>query len=356
MENTRVTEQSNAAGRIVKQTHSTVNKAASVASLALLIFAVLAISGCAAVGNAPKGATSTQDTNSAATISVSPKAISFGSVAIGSTSSQSVSISNGGGSSLTVTQASAAAAGITITGASFPLVIDAGKQALLNVVFTPKAAGALSGGVSIMSNLSSSPTMVSLIGTATAATSLLTASASSLSFGNVTIGKNSSLSVTFTNSGNSDITVSNVSLSGSSFSANGVSAGLILTPGQSAVLNTMFTATVAGNLTGSVTVVSNATDSPMTISLAGDGTQSAANSVSLSWSPSTSTIAGYNVYRSEVSGGPYAKLDSTLVSLDSYTDSSVQAGMTYYYVVTSVNSAGIESADSTQVAAVIPAS
>jgi len=65
-------------------------------------------------------------------------------------------------------------------------------------------------------------------------------------------------------------------------------------------------------------------------------------------------VAGYNIYRSEISGGPYAKLDSALVSLDAYTDSNVQAGLTYYYVVTSATSAGIESAYSAQAAATVP--
>jgi fibronectin type 3 domain-containing protein len=60
------------------------------------------------------------------------------------------------------------------------------------------------------------------------------------------------------------------------------------------------------------------------------------------------------VYRSQVSGGPYSKLDSALIISTSYADSTVQAGQTYYFVVTSVASTGVESADSTQVAAVVP--
>jgi fibronectin type 3 domain-containing protein len=60
------------------------------------------------------------------------------------------------------------------------------------------------------------------------------------------------------------------------------------------------------------------------------------------------------VYRSQVSGGPYSKLDSALITSSSYTDSTVQAGQTYYFVVTSVTSAGVESADSTQVSATVP--
>ena len=67
-----------------------------------------------------------------------------------------------------------------------------------------------------------------------------------------------------------------------------------------------------------------------------------------------SVVAGYNVYRSQTSGGPYSKLDSSIVAADAYTDSSVQSGQTYYYVVTSVTSSGVESADSTQVSATVP--
>jgi hypothetical protein len=168
------------------------------------------------------------------------------------------------------------------------------------------------------------------------------------------IGKSNSLTVTLTNSGNSNVTVSKVSTSGATYSTSGVSAGLILAPGQSATLDATFAPAAAGSLPGSVTVASNATNSPATISLSGAGTQTASPSVSLSWTPSTSTVAGYNVYRSEVSGGPYSRLDSSIVAADSYTDSTVQAGLTYYYVLTSVTSAGVESADSTQTAATIP--
>jgi fibronectin type 3 domain-containing protein len=78
--------------------------------------------------------------------------------------------------------------------------------------------------------------------------------------------------------------------------------------------------------------------------------------VALRWSPSTSAVAGYHVYRSEISGGPYTKLDSSLVTADSYTDSSVTNGLTYYYVVTSVTSTGMEGTDSIQTSATVPTS
>ena len=79
-----------------------------------------------------------------------------------------------------------------------------------------------------------------------------------------------------------------------------------------------------------------------------------APSVTLSWIESTSTnVAGYDVYSSTTSGGPY-NLVATWVTLTSYTDVSVTAGETYYYVVAAVSSSGQESAHSNEVQAVIP--
>ena len=59
-------------------------------------------------------------------------------------------------------------------------------------------------------------------------------------------------------------------------------------------------------------------------------------------------------YSSTTSGGPYTKLTATPVAATAYTDSSVQAGQTYYFVVTAVDSANIESAYSAQVVTTIP--
>lgn len=354
MKNSRMSDWLGGAEKCAAHAGSAGKKLISFAALVLLFFSILSSSGCIGLTGVTKPASDQQTTPGAATISVSPASIKFGSVPLGDTASQSVTISNGGGSNLTVTQASTTAAGVTITGISLPLTIGAGKQSTFNVVFSPKAAGALSGNVSVMSDISSSPTKVSLSGTGMAATALLTTSTSTLNFGNVGIGRSSALNVILTNAGNSNVTVSKVTLSGARYSVGGVSAGLILAPGQSATLDATFSPMAAGIVPGSVTVVSNATNSPASISFTGAGTQSVPHSVALSWTPSASAVAGYNVYRSEVSGGPYSKLDSNIVAADSYTDTTVQSGLTYYYVVTSVTSAGVQSADSTQTSATIP--
>jgi hypothetical protein len=342
------------AEKCAPQTNSMGKKAVPVAALALLFSALLTNTGCIGLTSASKPASSQPTTPGAATFSIAPASVSFGSVALGDTASQSVTISNKGGSNLTVTQESTAAAGVTITGMSLPLTIAAGKQAAFNVIFSPKAPGAVAGQVSVMTDTSSSPNTVSVSGTGMAATAFLTTSAPGLSFGNVTVGKSSALSVTLTNAGNSNVTLSKVNVSGARFSESGVSAGLILAPGQSATLDATFSPVSTGNSSGNVTVESNATNSPATIALSGAGSQTSAHFVALTWVPSTSVVAGYNVYRSEVSGGPYSKLDSNFAAANSLTDSGVQAGLTYYYVVTSVTSSGVESADSVQTSATIP--
>lgn len=326
----------------------TSEKVVSSAALVLLLFFLLSSYGCVGLTGA----------SPFAGISVEPSSIKFGSVGLGGKVSQSVTITNQTGSDITITQASTKSAGITISGISFPLTLAAGKQSTFDVVFSPKTAGTLSGVISILNSVSNSPDTVTLSGLATTASALLNSSAPSLNFGNVASGKSSSLSVTLTNAGNSDITVSKVSVSGTGYTESGVSAGLILTPGQSATLDATFSPVTAGSAAGSIAVASNATNSPDTISLSGNGsqtaTQSATHSVSLTWTPTTSAVAGYDVYRSEVSGGPYAKLDSSLVTADSYTDTTVSAGLTYYYVVTAVTTGGIQSADSIQASATIP--
>ncbi len=92
-------------------------------------------------------------------------------------------------------------------------------------------------------------------------------------------------------------------------------------------------------------------------SVTGGGSLTAppSHSVSLSWTASSSLgILGYNVYRSLTSGGPYTKLNNTLISGTTYVDSAVVAGQTYYYVATAVGPGNVESAYSNQAAATIP--
>ena len=76
--------------------------------------------------------------------------------------------------------------------------------------------------------------------------------------------------------------------------------------------------------------------------------------IDLSWTASVSPVIGYNIYRSNTSGGPYAKLNGTVNSSTTYTDTNVLSGYTYYYVTTAVDVQLNESAYSNEAFATIP--
>jgi fibronectin type 3 domain-containing protein len=165
------------------------------------------------------------------------------------------------------------------------------------------------------------------------------------------VGTSSALSTTLTNNGNSNVTISSVTVAGTGFSVSGVAAGTVLTPNQSVTLSVAFAPTLAGTATGSVTVLSSATNSPAVIALSGTGVQ---HYVTLNWTASASVVAGYYIYRGTQTSGPYTKLNFTPVAALTYNDSTVQSGLTYFYVVTAVDSNGVESPYTSDVSATIP--
>jgi hypothetical protein len=180
----------------------------------------------------------------------------------------------------------------------------------------------------------------------------LTALPGSVSFGNVNTGSSSARSVTVTNGGDLPLTVGNVAVSGPGFSVSGVPVGLALDPGETAALSVTFSPSSAGAATGKVTV-SDQSAEPLLINLAGTGVASG-HSVTLSWNASPSGVTGYRAYRATNPAGPYTALNPSPTPQLRYTDSTVQAGTTYYYVVAAVASGSVESAYSNQASAAVP--
>jgi fibronectin type 3 domain-containing protein len=88
--------------------------------------------------------------------------------------------------------------------------------------------------------------------------------------------------------------------------------------------------------------------------LTGTGVAPISHSGTLNWTASTSTVIGYDVYRGTVSGGPYTKINSLVDATTTFTDTTVQAGQTYYWVVTAVNSSNAQSTYSNEVSGTIP--
>jgi hypothetical protein len=110
----------------------------------------------------------------------------------------------------------------------------------------------------------------------------------------------------------------------------------------------------APNITGTFTVkATSAADNTKSASATVTVSAPVQHTVTLAWA-STASVAGYNVYRSTVSGGPYTQINTALDASTNYVDSTVQSGTTYFYVVTSVDGSGAQSAFSNQVTAIVP--
>ena len=81
-----------------------------------------------------------------------------------------------------------------------------------------------------------------------------------------------------------------------------------------------------------------------------------AHAAVLTWTASTTPNVTYNVFRATASTGPFTTpLNSSPITGTTYTDTSVAAGQTYYYVATAVAAGGTQSAPSSPpVPATIP--
>ena len=176
---------------------------------------------------------------------------------------------------------------------------------------------------------------------------------STMSFGNVAVGSNSQQAGTLT-AGSADITVSSAAWNGQGYSLGGITFPITVPAGQSIPFTVTFAPQAPGSATGSVTFDSNATNSPGTETLTGTGTQASTHTVALTWNPSSSQVAGYNIYRATVSGGPYSKINGSVETNTAYTDNTLSSGQTYYYVTTAVDNSNVESGYSNQASASIP--
>ena len=281
----------------------------------------------------------------------SSASLNFGSISVGSSQTQSVTITNTGGSSVGVTQAAVSGPGFTVSGFS-PQTLAAGQSLTLGVGFTANSAGAASGALSISSNATDSSLSVALSGSGTSAVGQLGASPVSVSFGTVTVGSSSNQSGLLPATGAS-VTVSSASSNNSQFTIGGLTLPVTIASGQSVPFTITFSPLVSGTVSGNLSFGSNASVSTISQTVSGSG-QAVQHNVALSWSPSTSTVTGYNVYRGTTSGGPYTRINSALDAVTTYSDGTVQSGQTYYYVTTAVASNGMESTYSNETAAQVP--
>jgi hypothetical protein len=100
------------------------------------------------------------------TLAVNAGSISFGNVALNEAATQSVTLTSSGTSAVTINSATVTGSGFIQSGVTFPITLNPGQTATLNVQFDPTATGAATGALTFMSNSSTGgTTVVGLSGT-----------------------------------------------------------------------------------------------------------------------------------------------------------------------------------------------
>jgi hypothetical protein len=167
-----------------------------------------------------------------------------------------------------------------------------------------------------------------------------------------------------TNPPSQTVTISKSNKRSTNWTANDNSTWLSVSPGLGSIISTAQVSVgvstaglAAGTYTATMTIVLNKGGSvsiPVTLKIL-PGTSSApppppstATTASLTWDAVTSTnLAGYKVYVGKASGVYGTPIDAGKVT--SYVVGNLAIGNTYYFVVTSYNSSGIESTPSNEV-------
>jgi Abnormal spindle-like microcephaly-assoc'd, ASPM-SPD-2-Hydin len=277
----------------------------------------------------------------------SPTSIAFGDVPVGSTATQSVVLKNSSSVSAKILGIGDLGIGFSVQGGpASALTLAPGQSTTFQVVFSPKFRGVNGASIYVYGPSVDIP----VTGTGTKI-GQLAISPSALNFGSVDLGATGKQTLSMTATSGTVI-VSSAASSNSQFTIQGTSFPLTIDPGQSASLNVVFSPTQSGTSSGKLTFAANSTNTPGAESLSGTGVQPQ-YSVALSWNASTSPVSGYNVYRGAAVGS-YSRINPTLNSSTTYTDSTVASGTTYYYAATAVSPSGQESTYSEPLKVVIP--
>jgi mono/diheme cytochrome c family protein len=238
--------------------------------------ATLSLSGTAVAAAAP-----------AATVSSST--VDLGSTTVGQTSSaKTFTLQNTGNAALTIS-------GVTVSPATFAQTntcgssLAAGASCTVSATYTPTAAGAATGAVTITSNAASSPTKVSLTASGVAvAVPVLnwTPAVSALTFADTNVGVAAATqTLTLSNAGPGSATLTQVQKAGANaadFTITGstCSNGGALAAGSTCTVGVAFQPSAAGARTATLSVTSNASG-PNAVTLSGNGVAVAAPALSV---------------------------------------------------------------------------
>ena len=98
-------------------------------------------------------------------LTLSATNVPFGNVDLNTPATQSVTLNSSGSAALTISSGSVSGSEFSISGISFPVTLNPGQTANLNIQFDPTTAGAATGAVTLTSNASPGTATIALSGT-----------------------------------------------------------------------------------------------------------------------------------------------------------------------------------------------
>jgi hypothetical protein len=215
------------------------------------------------------------------TVSLTPASLTFAAQAVGTTSPpQPTALKNTGSGPLSIT--SIATAGDFAQTNNCGSIVNAGASCTFSVTFTPTAAGARTGAITITDDAAGSPHKILLMGVGLGGAVTLTPT--SLSFAAQPVGTFSPAQLaTLKNTGGGALTIISIGRSGDFYEGNNCPA--TLPAGASCTLRVTFTPTSPGTKSSAVTIADNASGSPHKLHLSGTG--SGTGSIVLHLSPAS---------------------------------------------------------------------
>jgi hypothetical protein len=202
-------------------------------------------------------------------IAISPIALDFGAVQLGSTATLPLQITNT--SSNPATFNSITATGDYTTAGACPTpgnTLASATSCTEQITFTPTQTGTRTGAVAINTSLSSLSINVPLTGTGIQSHLVVTPSA--LNFGSIAIAASANLTLNLTNTGTASVTNLALALTGD-YALTVPCTLTILAPNTSCTATITFTPTTLGQRNSALTITSSDASSPALIPLTGTG-------------------------------------------------------------------------------------
>jgi hypothetical protein len=204
---------------------------------------------------------------------LSPSSLTFAAQLVNTPSAaQTVTLTNTGSAPLTIISI-AASSSFSETG-NCTSALGAGATCSIYVTFTPTAAGAATGSLTVTDNASSGPTQTAAL-TGTGITAALSVSPASLTFASQIVATTSAAQdVKVTNISTTSVSITGVTITGLNYSDFTASqCGTTLAAAATCTIAVTFHPSATGSRTASLYITSNATPSTNTVSLSGTGVE-----------------------------------------------------------------------------------